>query len=129
MLEAELSLQTFLMKWAIQDSKNKDTFERKNLERDHGMEFCEKFTEINAELHKNALYFGDDFIQKIIDAYHPFFQLILSIDRENPPEFPDSFHDAITTGKTPRISVINIFRNALGVANSPSVEIKKSTPV
>ena len=80
-----------------------------------GIEFCEAFTEINAMLHKNALYFDENFIEEIRSAYKPLFDVILNLNEENPGMFPDEFKDVVTVGQSPRRSVIALFRNALGV--------------
>ncbi len=68
-------------------------------------------------LHKNALYFDDQFIENIGNAYKPFFDLILNMGESKPPEFPDEFKEIVTVGQSPRKSVISLFRGALGVKN------------
>jgi len=119
MLDAEFSLHNFLVNWWAHSNKEEiiargfPTKEEFSMKR--GMEFCEVYTEINAMLHKNALYFDDQFIEKISNAYKPFFDVILEIGESEPPEFPNEFKEIVTVGQTPRKSIISLFRGTLGV--------------
>lgn len=120
MLEAEFSLQNLLVSWWAHS--NKDEIIAKGFSADvgeftnkRGIDFCDAFTEINAMLHKNALYFNENFIDEIRNAYKPFFDIILYLDKDNLPEFPDEFKDVVTVGQVPRRSVISLFRATLGV--------------
>lgn len=121
MLDAEFSLQNFLVSWWAHSNKEeivgkgfpiKGEFSIKR-----GLEFCELYTEINAMLHENALYFDDQFIEEIGVAYKPFFEVILSMGESEPHDFPDEFKEIVSVGQTPRKSVISLFRGALGVQN------------
>ncbi len=119
MLEAEFSLQNFLLAWWAESNREEITEKRGGKEVEfsmgRGIEFCEKYTEINSILHKNALYFDDVFIQKIRDSYHTIADTILSFDEDGIPEFPEELRDIITAGQVPRTSVIELFRETLGV--------------
>jgi len=125
MLEAEFSLQNFLLAWWAESNKEnlKSRYENQKVEFSmaRGVEFCEKYTEINAILHKNALYFDNVFIQKITESYKPIFETIMSFDDNNIPAFPEKFKDIITAGQEPRSSVIALFREMLGVEFDPKV--------
>lgn len=120
-LDAEFSLQNFLLAWWGHSNKkeliSKGLPESYEFSNQRGLEFCETFTEINAMLHKNALYFDDQFIEDIRQAYKPFVDLILNMDILNPPVFPEDYKDLVSTGQAPRQSVIALFRGALGVEN------------
>jgi hypothetical protein len=123
MIDAEFALQTFLLGWW--GSTNKDELARRVPDydpketsesmRSRGFDFCEKFAEINAEMHKNALYFEETFLSSIKDAYEPIFDLVLAMDFENPPPIPAELKDVVNAGKAPRLAVINRFRKVLGV--------------
>lgn len=119
MLEAEFSLQKFLVAWWAHSNKEEIIAKGMNVNgefsKKRGLEFCEVFTEMNAMLHRNALYFDERFIDEITGAYKPFFDVILDLDEEHPPAFPDDFKDVVTAGQSPRRSVISLFRAALGV--------------
>ena len=119
MVEAELSLQNFLVSWWAHSNQEeliaRGFRSNSDFSMKRGVEFCESFTEINAMLHKNALYFDDTFIEDVINAYKPFFDTILAFDETQIPVMPDEFKDVVTVGQTPRRSVINLFRTALGV--------------
>lgn len=119
MLEAEFSLQNFLVSWWAHSNQEELIARGFRSNGDYsmkrGVEFCESFTEINAMLHKNALYFDDEFVESVIDAYKPFFDTILAFDETQIPAMPDEFKDLVTVGQTPRRSVINLFRTTLGV--------------
>lgn len=119
MLDAEFSLQNFLLAWWGHSNKEelilKGFPESGEFSNKRGLEFCEAFTEINAMFHKNALYFDDQFIEDIRQAYKPFFDVILNMDTSNPPAFPEDYKDLVSVGQTPRQSVIALFRGALGV--------------
>ena len=80
-----------------------------------GRNFCESFTEINASLHKNALFFDDKFIRQVIEAYDPFFKLILNVDYNSLPKLPEQYKDVVAAGRVPRQIVIELFRKSLGV--------------
>jgi hypothetical protein len=126
MVEAEFSLQNFLVSWWTHSNKEEIT-ERGNLPNDHfvegntdsmekcGLGFCEKFIKINATLHRNALFFDDSFIEGITGAYRPFFDTILALDYGQIPTMPEEFKDVVTVGRTPRLAVIDKFRAVLGV--------------
>ena len=123
MLKAEFSLQNLLVSWWAHS--NKEEIAAKGISANigefsnkRGMEFCELFTEINAMLHENALYFNENFVDEIISAYKPFFDIILNLDEDNLPKFPDEFKDVVTVGQAPRRSVIALFRVTLGVETS-----------
>lgn len=118
-LDAEFSLQNFLVTWwghsnreELPDDACPDS---EGFSNKRGLEFCEAFTEINAMLHKNALYFDEQFIKGVHGAYKPFFDEILYMDTSNPPPFPDEYADIIEKGQEPRQSMISLFRRALGV--------------
>jgi hypothetical protein len=127
MVEAEFSLQNFLVKWWVNSNKE-ELLGRGLLPHGHfdearaesmnkrGLEFCEKFTNINATLHRNALFLDDAFIEGIREAYRPFFDMILELDYNNLPVMPDQFKEVVTVGQAPRKAVIDKFRAALGVA-------------
>lgn len=119
MLDAEFSLQNFLVAWWAHSNREeiaeKGFTVNGEFSMKRGIEFCEAFTEINAMLHKNALYFDENFIEEIRSAYKPLFDVILNLNEENPGMFPDEFKDVVTVGQSPRRSVIALFRNALGV--------------
>lgn len=121
MLDAEFSLQSFLIAWWAHSNKEEIRGKGFSIEgefsNERGLEFCKAYTEINAVLHKNALYFDDQFIEDILKAYKPFFDVILDIGESEPPAFPDDFKDIVNVGKTPRRSVISLFRGALGVGD------------
>ncbi|MCP8687771.1 hypothetical protein [Marinobacterium sedimentorum] len=118
-LDAEFSLQNFLVTWWGHSNREELTArafpEGKVFSNNRGLEFCEAFTEINAMLHKNALYFDDQFIEGVLNVYKPFFDEILNMDETNPPPFPNEYIDIIEIGQKPRQSVISLFRRALGV--------------
>ena len=86
--------------------------------KNYGGKFCEGFTAINASLHKNALLFDDEFIQRVIDAYKPFFDSILSIDYNALPKLPEEYKDVVSVGKIPRRLVLSLFRESLGVSSN-----------
>lgn len=115
MIEAEFSLQHFLLHWWTNTVHGSEESTGHQSMSHRGREFCEKFVYINGTLHQKALYFDDAFIEKIISSYKPFFELINSFDYENMPEMPPEFHDVINAGRQPRKEVINYFREALGV--------------
>ncbi len=91
MIEAEFSLQNFLLSWWAYSNK-KELIESGRLPQNHfseerigsmetrGVEFRERFLKINSTLHRNALFFDDSFIDAVIDAYKPFFDLIQILD-------------------------------------------------
>jgi len=123
MIEAEFSLQNFLVSWW--GRTNRDEIKRKfpsldlsgsfDLMESRGGEFCKGYTEINAELHRNALYFEESFMEAIGRAYSPIFDEIIALDYENPPDLPERYKDIVNAGKAPRLAVINEFRKLLGV--------------
>lgn len=120
MLSAEFSLQNFLLSWwahSNKDGKIKEYVQGRNIEfsMSRGIEFCEKFSEINATLHQNALYFDETFIEKIKKSYKPFVETIMQFDENNIPDLPEQYKDIVNAGQEPRSSVINLFREHLGV--------------
>ena len=124
-VDAEFSLQTFFLGWwAATDATGfaerdpdipGDVPQSVELMKKHGRTFCESFTEINASLHKNALFFDDKFIRKVVDAYDPCFKLILNVDYNSLPKLPEQYKDVVAVGRVPRQIVIDLFRNSLGV--------------
>lgn len=66
-----------------------------------GIKFREKFLEINSSLHRNTLFFEDNFIQGIINAYDLFFQLISSIDYDALAPLPKEYKDVVAVGRVP----------------------------
>lgn len=118
-LDAEFSLKNFLVTWWGYSNREELTDgacpREQGFSKKRGLEFCEAFTEINAMLQKNAVYFDDQFIEGVRGAYNPFFDKILYLDTDNPPPFPDEYADIIEKGQEPRQSVISLFRGALGV--------------
>lgn len=126
MLEAEFSLQNFLVSWWTISNRD-ELMERKLLQREHietssvdsmkkrGAQFLEKFTNINAMLHKNAVFFEQSFIEQITGAYRPFFDTLMEFDFEDIPQLPEEMKDVVTVGKTPRLEVVDSFRAMLGV--------------
>ncbi len=124
-VDAEFSLQSFFVGWwAATDADGLEIHDRDvprdhtqaiSMMKKHGNAFCENFTEINASLHKNALYFDDEFIKSVTDAYDPFFHLVLSVDYNAVPILPEQYKDAVSVGRIPRKLVVNLFRKSLGV--------------
>ena len=124
-VDAEYSLQTFFLGWwAATDTDEiaerglsipSETATPLDTMKKHGRMFCENFTEINSSLHKHALFFDDEFMQKVTDAYDPFFGLILSIDYNSLPELPEKYKDVVSVGRIPRSRIVNLFRKSLGV--------------
>lgn len=118
-LDAEFSLQSFLVTWWAHSNREElpdgACPDGQGFSKKRGLEFCEAFTEINAMLHKNALYFDDQFIEGVRGAYNPLFYEILNMDTSNPPPFPDKYAEIIEKGQQPRKSMISLFRRALGV--------------
>lgn len=131
-VDAEYSLQTFFMGWwAATDTEGiaekgldiPGDFEQSlDIMKKHGRIFCEKFTEINASLHKNALFFDAEFIRQITDAYDLFFELILSIDYDCLQKLPEEYKDVVSAGRIPRHIVVNLFRKSLGVIDNRNSE-------
>lgn len=122
MIDAEFSLQSFLINWWAH-SNREETIDRGfpiqgEFSIKRGLEFCEAYAEINAMFHKNALYFDESFIEQITKAYKPHFDMILSIGESEPPEFPNEYKDIVTVGQTPRKSMITLFRRTLGVESN-----------
>jgi len=126
MVDAELSLQNFLVSWWAHSNKDelieRGHFSEKNFSDDsteqmkkRGLEFCKMFIEINSMLHKNALYFDNTFIERVINAYKPFSDTILAFEYNDIPNMPEEFKDIIMVGKVPRRTVIDLFRVVLGV--------------
>jgi len=126
MVEAEFHLQNFLVSWWAFSNKD-ELIERGRLPQDHfseeradsmeerGFEFCDRFLKINSTLHRNALFFDDSFINGVIDAYKPFFDIILNFDYNQIPIMPEEFKDVVTVGRIPRHAIIDKFRAVLGV--------------
>lgn len=129
MIEAEFSLQQFLVSWWARsnkaelveggylppghfDDKASEPFEKR------GVDFCESYLKINATLHRNAMFFEDAFIEGVRSAYQPFFDTILALDYNDPPAMPDAYKDVVNAGRAPRRDVIDKFRAILGVAPS-----------
>ncbi len=128
MIDAEFSLQTFLVSWWAESSRDeliqrgalpKDHFSRveDSSERDHGDKFCEKYLCMNALLHRNELFFEESFTESLRQAYKPYFDMVLDYKKGNAMEFPNEFNDIVTVGASPRRAVINSFRRLLGVAH------------
>ena len=123
-VDAEFSLQSFFVGWRVATAT--DEIEKKDLDipgdndqsiemmKKHGEKFCENFTEINASLHKNALYFDDEFIRRVVGSYDPFFELILNVDYSSLPKIPEKYKDVVSVGRIPRQLVVNLFRRSLG---------------
>ena len=118
-LDAEFSLKGFLVTWRGNSNREEladGTYLRgQGFSKKRGLEFCEAFTEINAMLQKNTVYFDDQFIEGVRGAYSPFFDKILYMDTDNPPPFPDEYADIIEKGQEPRQSIISLFRGVLGL--------------
>ncbi len=124
-VDAEYSLQTFFLGWwtitDIDEVKGKalnlpyPTEDALKIMKENGKKFCEYFLEINSSLHKNALFFDDEFIRGVVDAYDPFFKLILNIDYNSLPRLPEEYKDVVVVGRIPRHFVVKLFREALGV--------------
>lgn len=128
-VDAELSLQQFLVSWWAFTNKDelltrglvsKDHFDinRSTSMEESGKKFCEAYLKINSTLHKNAIFFKEDFIQAIRNAYEPFFHTILELDYDNPPSIPEEFKDVVEAGSIPRRAVIELFRAMLGVSST-----------
>ena len=121
MLDAEFSLQNFLVTWWAHSNREEIVARgfpvRGDFSIEKGLEFCEAYTEINSMLHRNALYFDDQFIEETRKAYNPFFDVILSMGDSELPKFPEEFKEIVNVGQAPRKSVISLFREALGVQN------------
>ena len=118
MVNAEFSLQNFLVSWWGVTNKEelidreylpKDHFSKKRMNsmKQRGAEFSERFTEINATLHKNSLYFDDSFIDGITNAYKPFFDNILDFDYDQPSTMPKELKDVVTIGQVPAVTFWN----------------------
>ncbi len=125
-IDAEFALQNFLVSWwaysnadvvrtrgkAAVEWRQADSVESMDV---RGRQYCEKFTEINANLHKNAIWFDDTFIEEIGAAFKPFSDRIVSMDWEEIPAFPKEFENLVEVGQAPRRSVVGAFRAILGV--------------
>ena len=124
-VDAEFSLQTFFVGWwAATDTEGlaqrelampDDLAQPMGTMKKHGRLFCERFTEINSSLHKNALFFDDEFIRQVREAYDPFFQLILHLDYNSLHKLPDQYKDVVSVGRIPRELIVDLFRRSLGV--------------
>lgn len=125
-VEAEFSLQNFLVWWwAVTD---RETLIERGLVppghfdagrdasmKERGKEFCERYLKINATLHRNAIFFDEEFIAAVRAAYEPFFDVIVRLDYEQLPPMPEEYEDVVETGRAPRRAVIAPFRELLGV--------------
>ena len=70
----------------------------------------------HASLHKNTLFFDEEFIRQVREAYNPFFQLALYIDYNSLPKLPDQYKDVVSVGRYPRQLIVDLFRRSLGVS-------------
>ena len=124
-VDAEFALQAFFVGWwgatDIEQIAERDLdipgdyAQSIEVMRRHGAKFCEHFIAINASLHKNALFFDDRFIRRVIDAYDPFFKLVNCVDYTSLPKLPEQYKDVVSVGKIPRKLVVDLFRKSLGV--------------
>jgi hypothetical protein len=127
MVEAEFILQNFLVSWWA--LSNKDELVRRGLagkdhfcaERDESMQkrgeqFCDRYLSINATLHRNAIFFDDQFVENVLGAYKPIFDMILEFDYSDPPPIPEEYKRVVEAGRAPRKTVVEMFRGVLGVA-------------
>lgn len=125
-VEAEGSLQMFLVSWWA--TTNKEELEERGFitvgvsddDRDatmekRGEEFCGRYLRINATLHKNAIFFKEEFTEAIRAAYQPFFEAITAIDYNALPPIPEQYKDVVESGRAPRRAVVALFRSTLGV--------------
>ena len=134
-VEAEFSLQNFLVSWWAET--NKDELRERGLiphghfddDRDASMEkrggeFCERYLKINSTLHRNAIYFDEEFTEAVRTAYSPYFDVIVTLDYDQPPPIPEEFKDIVESGRAPRRAVVTLFRTMLGVTEEGLGEAK-----
>lgn len=125
MLKAEYALQRALMCWWLTATKPGQAALSKMPAAARGeipetlatrtQEFLTAATEIKAMLHKNSLYFTEDFAIAVWAEFEPYVSNFASIDPSDPPPLPTEWRSIIEAGQKPRSAVNVLLRELLGV--------------
>jgi hypothetical protein len=112
-IEMDFELKTLFMNVKVQSQ----TFTA-----DRAIKFCEKYTELNAVLRKNALFFSDEFSAKTLNAYKLYFEIAMEciagvgdFTEKLRTALPPTLEGVTNVADQPRLEVVNAFRKLAGV--------------
>ena len=112
MVEADLELKFFLM-----NIKTKN----KKLIADRAYKFCEKYLELNSQLHRNELFLEQSLVDDVRAIYSPYYEIAEEAIEEDfdyegfGDGLPHLMEEVIEVGDSPRKRIVKKFRESAGI--------------
>lgn len=113
MVEMDSELKALFLNIKVQSHE----FTKERAER-----FCERYTALNATLHKNEIFLNAEIVSEIRGIYKPFFDTSMECLREQEGAFddfrnelPETMEEISAAADEPRKKVVRIFREVAGI--------------